>query len=33
MRGYEVPFEIIDIRYAEKDELVKMGIIDAGENR
>lgn len=33
MRGYEVPFEIIDIRYAEKDELVRMGIIDAGENR
>lgn len=33
VRGYEVPFEIIDIRYAEKDELVKMGIIDAGENR
>lgn len=33
MRGYEVPFEIIDIRYAEKDELVRMGIIDAGENK
>lgn len=33
MRGYEVPFEIIDIRYAEKDELKKMGIIDAGENK
>lgn len=33
MRGYEVPFEIIDIRYAEKDELVKMGIIDAGTDK
>lgn len=33
MRDYEVPFEIIDIRYAEKDELVRMGIKDAGENR
>ena len=33
VRGYEVPFEIIDIRYAEKDELEKMGIIDAGENK
>lgn len=32
-RGYEVPFEIIDIRYAEKDELVKMGIIDAGTDK
>lgn len=33
VRGYEVPFEIIDIRYAEKDELVKMGIIDAGTDK
>lgn len=33
MRGCEVPFEIIDIRYAEKDELVKMGIIDAGTDK
>lgn len=33
LRGYEVPFEIIDIRYAEKDELVKMGIIDAGTDK
>lgn len=33
MRGYEVPFEIIDIRYAEKDELVKIGIIDAGTDK
>lgn len=33
MRGYEVPFEIIDIRYATQDELKKMGIIDAGENK
>lgn len=32
-RGYEVPFEIIDIRYAEKDELVKMGIINAGTDK
>lgn len=33
VRGYEVPFEIIDIRYAEKDELVKMGIINAGTDK
>lgn len=33
MRGYEVPFEIIDIRYATQDELDRMGIKDAGENR
>ena len=33
VRGYEVPFEIIDIRYAEKDELLKMGIINAGTDK
>lgn len=31
--GYAVKLDILEIRFATKDELIRMGIIDAGENR
>ena len=31
--GYPVSLDIIEVRYATQDELIRMGIKDAGENR
>lgn len=31
--GNAVKLEILEIRYAEQEELIRMGIIDAGENK
>lgn len=31
--GYAVKLDILEIRFAMQDELIRMGIIDAGENR